>query len=85
MENRKKKLRFTEQHFAFGKNLEEIMLEKNISQGLLCLRTGMNKKNLSNIINGKTNPRLDTMILILSGLGDVHLLISDNNIIREII
>ena len=85
MENRKKKLRLPEQHFAFGKNLEEIMLEKNISQGLLCLRTGMNKKNLSNIINGKTNPRLDTMILILSGLGDVHLLISDNNNVREII
>ena len=34
MEDRKKKLRFPEQHFAFGKNLEEIMLEMKISQGI---------------------------------------------------
>ena len=52
-----------------GKNLKRIRTEKGITQGDIVRNLGVSRSFISNIENGKTNPRLSTISNIAKALG----------------
>ena len=48
--------------------LDKIMYKKNISVRQLSIKTGLPKSTISDIMSGKTSPRMDTMERLAAGL-----------------
>ncbi|KAA6343468.1 hypothetical protein EZS27_008834 [termite gut metagenome] len=49
--------------------IKELLKVKNITTSLLSKNVGITRANMSNIVNGKTNPSLETLEKIASALG----------------
>ena len=63
-------LTFEKAHLAFSKALKKLRADKNISQGDLFLRTGLERAYISKLENGKINdPRLTTVVVLAKALG----------------
>lgn len=54
-----------------GKNIKNIRLSKNMSQGDICRVTGMDRAYISRVENGQKNPTLLNLEKIANAL-DVH-------------
>lgn len=48
--------------------LDKIMYNKNLSIRQLSIMTGIPKSTISDIVSGKTMPRIDTLEIIAQGL-----------------
>lgn len=48
--------------------LDKIMYKKNISVRQLSIMTGLPKSTISDIMSGRTSPRMDTMERLAAGL-----------------
>lgn len=60
MENSAKKL---------GKNMKKIRLSKQMSQGDICRKLGVDRAYISNIESGNKNPTLSTITKLARALG----------------
>ncbi len=83
MKERKNPLSFPNHVYAFGNRIKDIMTEKKITGGKLSKRTGKNKHNISDIINGKTNTSLDMVLVLLKGLKCTSIKFSNITIIWD--
>lgn len=54
---------------ALGKNISKIRRSRGITLEKLAYEMGISKGNLSDIENGKIDPRASTLYLIAKGLG----------------
>ena len=54
----------------FGKRIELLRKQKDISQDILAERAGITQNNLSRIENGKYSPGLDILLKIGDALGE---------------
>lgn len=49
----------------FGKNLKEVMISLGMTQTDLAIRTGLTQAAISQVLSGKREPSLSTVIIIL--------------------
>ena len=62
------KINLKEKQIMFGVRIAQLRRKRGLSLEKLAYESGVSKGNLSDIENGKKNPRLSTLILIAEGL-----------------